>query len=81
VLAAIYLDDEATLDTAKVNDIGPDRPLSLELEPAKPSIAQLKPHNSFSVGHLPTQSSCMRADWAHGAVCPHPTLSRKRERA
>jgi hypothetical protein len=81
MLAAVDLDDEAAFDAAEIDHVSPDRPLALELESAEPAIAQFKPHCSLSVGHLPSQSFGVGTDGAHGTFCPHPTRSRKRERA
>jgi hypothetical protein len=68
MLSPIDFDYQSLLDATEVNDVTANRPLPLELESAEPSIAELKPHRSFSLSHTSSQWSGMGAYRTHGAA-------------
>jgi hypothetical protein len=68
MLAAIKFDHQPPFDAAEVDHVRTDRPLSLELEAAEPSVAQMVPHDTFGLGHVSAQRSCVAADLTYHAA-------------
>ena len=74
VLPAIDFDDESSLGTQEVHDVGADWHLPFELESEKSAIAQARPESTFCIGLVDPQHARPRhVSTLHQA--PHPTLS------
>ena len=53
----VDLDDELSLPTDQIGEVGSDRLLANELEAAEPAIAKRAPENRFSVGVIRSQGA------------------------
>jgi len=63
MLAAVNFDNDAMVETNKVNDEAINRYLATELETGESAIAQQSPHSGFRFGwratHLPRETAAL----------------------
>jgi hypothetical protein len=77
MLPTVKFNDELTMQTSKIDDVGSDRHLSFELVAREAMSAKTIPEPTFRIAHPAPQCFCLTETHAPspGSACGRATLS------